>query len=30
MAQVIRQALTEAGPSEEQTESTKQHDSWGA
>ena len=30
MAQVIRQALTEVGPSDEQTESTKQHDSWGA
>jgi hypothetical protein len=30
MAQVIRQALTEVGPSEEQTESTKQQDSWGA
>ncbi len=30
MAQVIRQALTEVGPSEEQTASTKQHDSWGA
>ncbi len=30
MAQVIRQALAEVGPSEEQTASTKQHDSWGA
>ncbi len=30
MAQVIRQALAQVAPSEEQTESTKQHDSWGA
>ena len=30
MAQVIRQALADITPSDDQTESTKQHDSWGA
>jgi hypothetical protein len=30
MAQVIRQALADITPSDDQTESTKQHDSWSA
>ncbi|MBL0408377.1 hypothetical protein JKG68_31390 [Microvirga aerilata] len=30
MAQVIRQALAHVAPSEEQTASTKQHESWSA
>jgi hypothetical protein len=30
MAQVIRQALAHVAPSEEQTASTNQHDSWSA
>jgi hypothetical protein len=30
MAQVIRQALADVKPSDDQTASTKQHDSWGA